>query len=183
MPPWRPESSISRSRSTIPHHPSGNRDSHNPLATGEALPRSQNWTERPCSSIRWTASHGRHMLSNDGAAFTRAGSPTSRAIHEDCDLSRWVDCTVSAATAVGSHPPDAFTKRDCVDFWYRYGVMRKGVPPKTWDLGGSPRDPEVQTQRERQSVTLLLLVIVRRFSGRTLSAWPTAVARRARGRL
>jgi hypothetical protein len=32
---------------------------------------------------------GRHVLSNDEAAFTRAGSPTSRATHKDRDLSRW----------------------------------------------------------------------------------------------
>jgi hypothetical protein len=25
-------------------------------------------------------------------------------------------------------------------FWYPYGVMTKGVPPRTWNLSVSPRD-------------------------------------------
>ena len=42
-----------------------------------------------------------------------------------------------------------------MDFWYRYGVMQKGATPRAWNLWASPRDPEVQTQQERQVVTPL----------------------------
>ena len=36
-------------------------------------------------------------------------------------------------------------------FWYRYGVMRKGVPPRTLNLWALPRD--AQRWQERYVVT------------------------------
>ena len=39
--------------------------------------------------------------------------------------------------------------------WYRYGVTTKGVPSRTSNSWASPRDPEVETQQDRQVVTPL----------------------------
>jgi hypothetical protein len=39
--------------------------------------------------------------------------------------------------------------------WYRYGVTTKGVHSRTSNSWASPRDPEVETQQDRQVVTPL----------------------------
>src|SRR5688572_33378069 len=85
-----PESSITRPDSAIRVSPSGHRDSLNLLPTKSYFflrMRLSALAARYGGPLR----KGRRVLSNDGAAFTQAGSPTGRATRQDRDLSRSVD--------------------------------------------------------------------------------------------